>query len=444
MQLSPRSRWLTYGILTLLAALARWHTLGGDVYGDESWYVYLSRDWGSEAGLVLDNQDPIPHLMYRPVFYATYFLPAWAGLTAARWVTLLFGVMSVPLGMRLAERMGAPPLYAVIAGLCVALAPNLLRHNTIFFPDTMAEALLTASALAYFARRYVLAPFLMALTVLTKEACAAFAIVFCIMAFLRGDGLRRSMLYLAPLVYVAFVVVFTTQVMGARGQGWSHDPLTASFLRQLLVAPVFAPFIVALAVTKRWEALAVWLTGPLFYVAWAYGLGRGINVWYAVTPAAVASAAFAVGVFSLIDFLMSIDAIASRLRQHPKWTIAVTAIAVGLVVKPFWREARYVYRNLDASHLPSEIMDGAAFIQQYKPQHVHLINCFWALGFGILRPPGSTATRAYVSTYEEAVPGPDVTVWCSHDDRIGPPASFAGCELLRSPTFAIFKRDHCN
>lgn len=444
MQISKLARWTVYIALVVLAAWARWRGLGGDYYGDESWYMYLSRDWGREADLVVGVQDPTAHLLYRPVFYAFYFIPAHFGLTATRGVTLLFGVLSVVLAVRLAEVWGAPTLFTALAGACVAFAPNLLRHNVVFFPDTMAGAMVIATALAYATKRHSLAIALMALTVLTKESCAPFAIAVSVLAFVRGDGWRRAAAYIAPLSYVAFAVVFATKVLGARSQGWADGSIDEVFLRQLLIAPAFVPGIIGLVLIRRWEPLALWMVFPVFYVLWVYALGRGVALWYPVAGAPLASASFAVGVYGVVRYIGSLELFAADERRRVlAAAIAVVAI-VGLGFRPLRKEAKNVYRRLDATLYSTELLQAEAFIQRHRPHSVHVINCFWALTFSAFRPTGATATLQYVSTRDAATVGSDVTVWCSHDERPGPPEHPPGCELHRTETLAVFSRAPCD
>ncbi len=444
-QLQRRGDRPIVALIVTLAIVLRWRALGGDYYGDEAWYMYLARTWGADANAVVGGQNPVAHLLYRPIFYLLYHFPAHAGLTTCRALTSAIGVATVPLTCALARRFGASRSFVYIAGLVVACHPNLVRFNTLVFPDTLASAFLVSAALLYERRQHLWAPFFIILAVLTKESTSAYTFAFCFMAWRRRDGWLRSAAYLLPLLYVATSVFIAVRLLGSPHQGWATRPLGVDVLRNMLAGPELLPFALALVAFRRWEPLIFWGTSPLFYAVWSWGFGRGVSFWYAVPPAPVAAAAISVGVESAWQWLSTRGAIAAWLATHRSKISRFTPIVAAAVAVALAPTAWEHFRRLDGARRGKTLTAATSIVQQRAPRDITFINCHFALAYEPLRTSESRSFITYTDK-AEATPSPstDLAVWCKEGQSPGPPQRFAGCTLLYANHLAVYSREPCN
>lgn len=372
--------------LYLVGFALRWLFADGDFFGDEAWYFYLARTFGSEAAAA--GEHPVFHVLNRPLFYAFYHLSTYGGLVGFRFAGCLIGAAVPLLNFVTARRFGASPLWAAVAACFLCVQRQQLSYSAHVFPDVLAAAFALAACQAAAARqtRSVFAWSLAC--VWTKESFVllpAIGVALGLLAqrsaceHMRLDRWQWSALIIGPL-YVATLTAYGKWADFAM-QGWSSTPFRLAEARNMTLGVEVWPWLVWLAVQRQGRILLLWLGLPAFYLLWNRVLGRGIAPWYVVGPAALASVAVALTGDRLIQ--------RARARQLPaaaQWGLAALFAlccarppAHGLV------HASAQLSRVQGLPWPSAAPEVRAQIAKHSPQRVLLIDCFWADAFSHLR-----------------------------------------------------------
>lgn len=356
----------------------RWLFADGDFVGDDAWYLYLARSFGTEAAV--QPERPWFHLLNRPVFYAFYHLSSYFGLAGFRFAGCVVGACVPLLSYRAAQKLGASPLSAAIAASFLALQRQQLEYSAYVFPDVLAAAFALLAIAARGQRGRVLLWSL--LCVGSKESFV------CVPAIALGVDLleRRSvrltlaqwLTLILPVSYVATLTLIGLSVPGLQMQGWSNTALDSRHLRTMWIGVEMWPWVVWVALRRRARIVLLWLGLPGFYLVWSRVLGRGIAPWYAVGPCALASVAVA----------LTLDEIRAFARERRRVRCALIALliacsapvpVVGLL------HARAQLRKLAGFPWPRAAPEVQAIIRERKPSEVLLVNCFWAYRYSHLR-----------------------------------------------------------
>lgn len=400
--------------LFVVGFVLRWIFADGDFVGDDAWYLYLARSFGTEAAV--QHERPWFHLLNRPVFYAFYHLSTYFGLAGFRFAGCVVGACVPLLSYRAAQTLGASPLSAAIAASFLALQRQQLEYSAYVFPDVLAAAFALLAIGAQGRSGRVLLWSL--LCVGSKESFV------CVPAIALGVDLleRRSLrLTLAqwltlvlPVSYVVTLTLIGLSVPGLQMQGWSNTPLDLRHLRTMWTGVEMWPWVAWVALRRRARIVLLWLGLPVFYLIWSRVLGRGIAPWYAVGPCALASVAVALTLDDLRAFAQERQLSRRAVCGLLGLLIACSAPlpVVGLL------HTRAQLRKLDGLPWPRGAPEVQAIIRARKPSQVLLVNCFWAYRYSHLRGEA-----------------PAIGVW-----RFGPNDDAQLHERLAQAQFAVFCR----
>lgn len=362
----------------------RWLFADGDFIGDDAWYLYLSRGFGLEPGVQAEH--PWFHIANRPVFYAFYHLSTYGGLTTFRMLGCAVGATVPLLSFLTARRLGATFASAATMAAFLCVGRQQLIYSAAVFPDVLAAALALGACLAAASRRAALAALLVIACVLAKESFVfvPLAVVSLRISQRVVEPVRLDQWdWLALCVPTAYVVGVTTMaafVPEIHMQGWSATPLTLKHLRNMWLAPEVWPLIGWLLATKQFRILTLWTTLPIFYALWSYGLGRGIAPWYVVGPSALASVAAA----------LSLDRIAVACRQA-RWSPALQRIVMAAALLCFVPVQGLLHVRAQLVHLhgrfpwPTTAAPIREIVARERPEHLLLVDCFWAFRYSHLR-----------------------------------------------------------
>jgi hypothetical protein len=377
----------------------RWLFADGDLVGDDAWYLYLSRTFGTESAA--RGEHPWFHIANRPLYYATYHVSTYAGLFGFRLLGCVIGAALPVLSFGAARRAGATFAAAASAAAVLCLQAQQLKYSALGFPDALAAAFALAACWALAAESLGWALTLSAACVAAKESFIAVPVLIAFLHLTSGRSRLRPRHWLAlalPLLYVAAVALLPRFDKALRMQGWSNTPFTLNLARNMWVGPELWPLIAWLAWKRQAQLLALWLALPAFYLMWTVLLGRGVAPWYVLGPAALASVAVA----HALDFVY---------RECTQRLLApVTRIAVvGLCVCCFaplplygLSRTRTQLAHLDGRlPVPSAAPQVVTLIERASPQQLLLINCFWAFGYSHLRS-GKPADSTWWHRAEDA------------------------------------------
>ena len=361
----------------------RWLFADGDPHGDEAWYLYLARTFGTEAAA--QGEHPFFHIANRPLYYAIYHLTTYGGLSGFRLFGCLVGAALPVLSFQAARRFGASFACSAISASMLCLQAQQLKYAAISFPDVLAAAFALGACWALAADSLGLALGLSAACVASKESFIALPPMLVLLHLAAGGARlqRRHWVALAcPLLYVATVALLPLVNNSLRMQGWSTTPFTLKLARNMWVGPELWPLLAWLAWQRQAQVLILWLGLPAFYFFWTTLLGRGLAPWYVVGPAAVASVAAA-------RALHSVAQACARRGFNPLWQSLVVGLCASLFAPlPLYGLARSREQLLHLNGrlpTPTTAPQVTALIARLKPQHLLLINCFWAYGYSHLR-----------------------------------------------------------
>lgn len=223
---------LAGGLIVLLALSLRLPGLGAESF----WYdegISIGLASGTIAGLFASPEAPMPPTIHPPVYYLS--LMAWiraAGCSefAARYLSLLFGVVSVAAAMPLARRLAASPRGI---GACLALVASFLMAVSPFFVRYSQEA-----------RMYALVTLLVLLSSLAAHSAAT-----------RGRGYLAYALLSALALYTHY---FAALVIGGQNLtvlgylAFRHRRAVGRWLRwQGVWALLYLPWLAYMAVYLR-------------------------------------------------------------------------------------------------------------------------------------------------------------------------------------------------
>lgn len=379
------------GLLFALGLALRWPAMGGDFFGDEAWYLYLARTWGTEPGAQAEM--PWFHLANRPAYFAVFHLSSYAGLAGFRLMGCVVGALVPVLAYAAARALGARRMLAALAPALLVGDGVLLEFSSHPFPDMLATACALGAFIAAARGRggWMAAAALGA--VLSKES---FFLVPVVAAAIRAQAAGRRVWQLdrAAALTVAAALAYVTAVMlagriaGMRMQGWSADSGLPNWIWG--TPPLLLCVVGWLAVRRQWLPVVVWLALPAFYVGWILVLGRGWELWYATGPKTFAIVACAAGLEAMWR-----DALAGG-----RWRQAGAAVVAGLAVVAMadtWAEQARAIKShyVGTDNWWWRADTGAAvreIIARERTDDVLVVNCFWAYRYSHLRGPGRPGT----------------------------------------------------
>lgn len=436
-----RGDWGAAAALLSLAFLTRWLSTGAEIYGDESWYLYLARTLGREPAAATDQA--WFHLLNRPLYYLIFKLGAFRGFAEFRWFGSAVGALAVACVYLVARDLGAPRWSAVFAGCLLTFERWTVEYSAHGFPDTLASlfALLSIWAAGHGRRRGASMCAFAACAVLSKESFVALPLIA---VFVRAQvigvptALRDRWTWLTillPTSYVAFVTTLGWVTPGVHMQGWSHTALSLRHARAMGVGPEVWPLLGWLAFRARWSLLVIWLGLPAFYLLWSLGLGRGLSPWYVLGPASLSALAAAL---SLGELRAAVQRLSGRRAS------AVLFVAAACLTPMSLRGALRTGGQLLALRHGLPRVDDApqvkALLQRVDAQRVLVVNCFWSYGYSHLRATAEPARRAFwsgdasVSSMAVALGEVDVGIFCATPElpALRQRLSGAGFETLLS------------
>jgi hypothetical protein len=411
--IARRERAFAIGLFALGFGV-RWLFADGDFHGDEAWYFYLSRGFGREPGVQVEQ--PWFHIANRPLFYAFYHLSTYGGLVAFRLLGCAVGSLVPVLAFFAARSFGASFLSAAFSACGLCVHAQLVRYSALVFPDPLAAAFGLGACWAVAARIPAAACALAVCCVASKESFIAAPAVIVLLDLL-GQRENTGRIRLAPWHYltvgipVAYVGLITTIAVSSsslRLQGWSDTPFTLRHARNMWVGWELWPLIAWLAWQRQARTLVLWLGLPVFYLLWNRVLGRGLAPWYVVGPAAFSCVAIALAldqVYAAATSWANLQLTAARARWVPIAAVAVCLVCLAAVPAFGLLRAREQWIKL-AGHFPTP--DAAtrvqALIAERQPANVLVIDCFWAYRYSHLRgrEPG-TAAWWYDAKYTDEI-----------------------------------------
>ncbi|MET0390768.1 MAG: hypothetical protein ABW321_32645 [Polyangiales bacterium] len=404
--------------------MLRWSFADGDFLGDESWYFYLARTFGSEPAAARDA--PWFHLLNRPLFYAIFHACTYGGLLGFRLFATAVGALVPVLAYRAATALGAGRTSALLLTAALCLHRQHVEHAAHGFPDLLAADFALGALWAVGRNRAGASSLLAIACVLCKES---FIAVPAIVTWLRlcptdPPSLRASWsardrwawLTLAlPTSYVLAITALGLSVPGVSMQGWSATALTLKHARNMWVGPELWPFFAWLAWQRQLRSLVVWLGLPAFYLLWSGALGRGLAPWYVVGPSSLAAVAAAMGLTTL----------ARRMQQVSRRSrvLAVGALLACLAPVPVQGALRTAAQLRSLRRLPQPTAAAALqpILARHAPERLLLVDCFWSFGYSHLRAAHGPPSRIYWWAGEaevaRAAVAADVTIVCREPEH---------------------------
>jgi|GEM_PF-5506068 len=438
------------GALVLGALAIRWLSTGGPVLGDESWYLYLARSFGSEPAAAADNA--WFHLLNRPLYYGVFHFGTFAGFTGFRWFASVVGAVSIALVYVVARRLGATYVSAACVAAALAIQREVVEYSAHGFPDPLASIFALLALLCAVRQRAALTFLLASCCVLSKES---FVFLPFIVTYLRlsADGRRALRLdpwawatVLLPTAYVGLVTLIGARTQGIALQGWANTPMSWKHAHGMWIGPELWPVIAWCVWARHKTWLLIWLGLPAFYVLWSFGLGRGLAPWYVIGPASLSAVAVSLAVSEIgRQVRQRFGRVRARLLSIALLTLLVPVVWSGilrcgsqlLVLRDRWPTA-------DAG---AEVQ---ALLRGKNAARVLLVNCFWSFGYSHLRSPSTPADRAYwpangdLSTLRAAAMASQVTIVCRSPDAEAQEQNLASSEfqtLLRDERYWVLERN---
>lgn len=429
------------GALVLGAFGVRWLSTGGPVLGDESWYLYLARSFGSEPAAAADNA--WFHLLNRPLYYGVFHFGTYAGFTGFRWFASVVGAVNIALVYIVARRLGATYLSAACAAAALALQREVVEYSAHGFPDPLASIFALLALLCAVQQRATLTFLLASCCVLCKES---FVFLPCIVTYVRlSVGGRRTLqldpwawaTVLLPTAYVGLVTIIGARTQGVALQGWANAPMSWKHARGMWIGPELWPVIIWCLWARRTTWLMLWLGLPAFYAFWSFGLGRGLAPWYVIGPASLSAVALSLAVSEIgQQLLQRFGRVRARMLSFALLTLLVPGIWSGIL-----RCGSQLLALPDRWPKADDGREVQALLQSKGTARVLLVNCFWSFGYSHLRSPTIPAERAYwpangdLSALRAAAIASQVTVICRS------PEAEAHEQKLASLDFHILLRD---
>lgn len=391
---ATQSDWAIAAILFAVACMIRWLATEGEVYGDESWYLYLAQTWGSEPAAAVDHA--WFHLLNRPLYYLVFHPAALGGFALFRGFACGVGALVVAAVYVLARDLGAARLGAAFAACVLSIQRSVVAYGAHGFPDVLASLFGVLAIWAAATRRAGWMSLFALSCVLCKESFVALPLIA---AFVHARSQGRcsvwTWLTVGPsTTYVAVVTTLGWATPGVAMQGWDHTGFAWKHARAMGVGPELWPLLGWLAWRKQWDLLAIWLGLPAFYLAWSFGLGRGLSPWYVIGPATLSVLALALSWQPVIALL------AARLR--PAVGACLGAALLMLCMLPMaWRGCLRTAQRVLALHHGLPHVEAApevvAQLRRVGAERVLLVNCFWSFGYSHLRGKAQPASRVYWS-----------------------------------------------
>jgi hypothetical protein len=377
-----------YGLLALLFGVGfalRWLFSDGDFIGDDAWYWYLARTFGTESGV--QAEQPWFHLANRPLYYLSLHASTYGGLWSFRLIGCGLGATVPLLAFWTARALGASRGSAALAAICLCLHRLHIEYSAYVFPDVLAAgcALAACWAAARDEARWTLL-FSIA-SVWSKESFVLVPVIATLVRLQMNGRLTRPdawawLTCLLPMAYVGTVSAVGMSIPSLRMQGWSVTPFTLRHARSMLLGPELWPLLGWLAWRRELRIVVLWLGLPLFYLAWNKLLGRGMTPWYPIGPAALSSVAAALAIDALLR--------ACRLNHVSRTVTALTMIATLACIAPvpllgLARVRAQLVQLAGSWPKPSAAALLQPILSQLHSERVLLVDCFWAYRYSHLR-----------------------------------------------------------
>jgi len=406
--------------LFVVAFALRWLFSDGDFSGDDAWYFYLARTLGLEPAVRFEQ--PWFHILNRPLFYLLFHFATYGGLVCFRLLACGIGACVPVLCFRTSRLLGASFGSALVMAAALCLQRQHLEHAAYGFPDLLAAAfaLLACAAAAQGQARATL--WLSLGCVLCKESFVFVPLIATWIRLSSSGALARPDRWawwtlLLPAAYVIAVTLLGAMVPGVPMQGWSQQGLTLRHARNMWVGPELWPFIVWLAARRRVRILVLWLGMPVFYLLWSRLLGRGIAPWYVIGPASLSAVAASL----LLDELRSELASRRWPGRLPEAVLVVACLCLAPVpLLGLMRVRAQVVKLAGRFPWPSAAPAVLPLLAQAQPEHLLLIDCFWAFRYSHLRGRSAPAQALWYTGPADtervvaAALAADMSIVCRH------------------------------
>jgi hypothetical protein len=298
-----RGDWVWLALAYALAVAVRWSIRDAQPYTAEAAHYAMSlhlwhgvRNVGS---LFLDiKPDTFSWFFWqRPLLCLLYWPAAQGGFGAYRAAHILVAGLVPVLAAVLLRQLGTHPVLAHGAAAVLAIHPVLVPWGTLVLPDTTVAAFTLAGLLtAHDGRPWATAGLLLAGS-WVKEVGFVTAAALLVLALWRdADGRRASLRpfhvgafarALAPVVPLAFVpLVVSVKVLHGAMPGFRPGgDLPAELERLFLLLWLLPVPVIGLLLPRVRRLGLVALAWPAFFLAYTWGMGKAIEVWYNVVPA---------------------------------------------------------------------------------------------------------------------------------------------------------------
>jgi len=325
-------------------------SLGRDLFGDESYYYYLSR---------FPSEYAVYHYDHPPMLYLSYHLFT-ADIVTFRAVNAIVGSFIPCLVYMILTTYNIRERYRILGASLPVFYMIFVKYSTVVFLDMLCAFFFLIGVYFYRRGRWRLTDLFFGLSILTKEVAILGVAVF--MGYLVIK--RRSIRFVFPLITLSVSVVFLILIPF---EGWKrmwygapHGVFEEFFL--FSITPAFLPLLAILIYRRYFVESLFFAIYPL-----AFFMYQTTSDWYSVLPLS----------FNMVSIMVALNEIHNlnlSKRSYIRYILLiffVSNIALSSYHQAFATHSFVNYR-------PRNLQDVTHFlIENYRGRRLLMIDCFW-------------------------------------------------------------------
>ena len=321
-----------------------------DVFGDESYYYYLSR---------FPEQYSIYHRDHPPMLYIAYHLFA-EDISTFRIINIVIGSLIPCLVYIILGTYNIRERYRVLGASLPVFYTVFVRYSTIVFLDVLCAFFFLTAVYFYRRERWHLTDLFFGLSILTKEVAIFGVATF--MGYLIIK--RRSIRFVFPATMLAVVVVMLI-LIPLRGweslwYGTTHGAFEEPFL--FVIAPVFLPLLGVLIYRRYYVEALFFAIYPLVFLTYHVTAD-----WYSILPLS----------FNIVSIMIALNELHSfhlKKRMYVKYALLVFF----MLAIAFSSFNQAVATRYFIDHKPSQLREVTQFVaKNCNGRKAAIIDSFW-------------------------------------------------------------------